>query len=505
MSITRNFNLYLTAGRSIPLVINVNQYDQGETWVFTLCKEDGTQYVPSSGSIVGIKSDGNLIANAGTVDASGRIVITETEQMTASAGKAVFELQLDSETHGTANFIVMVEKDPSDGGTVSGSDIGLLRQALNGGLSQSAIDALLACFANVAWANDDGQIYYDALDDALNAVRGIYLDVNTLSFNSIGSTQQLTATTVPEGGTVSWESSNTSVATVSSSGLVTSAGYGTATITASAGDVSATCSVSVVQATLVSISAVYTQSGTVYTTDSLDSLKSDLVVTATYDNTQTETVSSSDYTLSGSLTAGTSTITVTYNSKTTTFTVTVTQDTRLYVLPQTTTFTGSNKIDTNVALMETDQNFTILLDFTNGTISSGTETYLLHDIHEASPYYGFAFAASKTRTDLSVQGPNASIPETTFLKTSTDPMKVVIRHTSSDGKYYIDGTINGTRQTQVVGTTAKTVSSVTETLVIGAKRNANASFGSYWKGELRTCVIDARAYSDSEVTTFLGA
>ena len=74
---------------------------------------------------------------------------------------------------------------------------------------------------------------------------------------------------------------------------------------------------------LSSITAVYTQSGTVYDTDSLDSLKSDLVVTGNYsDGTYNQTTK---YTLSGTLTVGTSTITVTYGGKTTTFTVTVTQ------------------------------------------------------------------------------------------------------------------------------------------------------------------------------------
>lgn len=75
-------------------------------------------------------------------------------------------------------------------------------------------------------------------------------------------------------------------------------------------------------AELVSISAVYTQSGTVYDTDTLNSLKADLVVTATYDDSSTAVVTA--YTLSGTLTAGTSTVTVTYNGKTTTFTVNVT-------------------------------------------------------------------------------------------------------------------------------------------------------------------------------------
>lgn len=75
-------------------------------------------------------------------------------------------------------------------------------------------------------------------------------------------------------------------------------------------------------ADLVSISAVYTQSSTVYDTDTLDSLKTDLVVTAHYSNETTQTVTA--YTLSGTLTQGTSTITVSYGGKTTTFNVTVT-------------------------------------------------------------------------------------------------------------------------------------------------------------------------------------
>ena len=80
---------------------------------------------------------------------------------------------------------------------------------------------------------------------------------------------------------------------------------------------------------LVSISAVYTQSGTVYDTDTLNSLKPNLVVTGLYDDQTTRPVTT--YILSGTLTTGTSTITVSFGGKTTTFTVTVTHDTNSYV------------------------------------------------------------------------------------------------------------------------------------------------------------------------------
>ena len=131
MTLVREFNLYLTAGRTIPLVINVNQFDSGEQWAFTVYKEDGTQYIPSTGAIVGIKSDNLGIINSGTVDENGRVIITETQQMTASVGKAVFELTLDSGTHGTANFVVLVEEKPGNNADLSDSDISLIQEALN--------------------------------------------------------------------------------------------------------------------------------------------------------------------------------------------------------------------------------------------------------------------------------------------------------------------------------------------------------------------------------------
>lgn len=70
------------------------------------------------------------------------------------------------------------------------------------------------------------------------------------------------------------------------------------------------------------ITAVFTQgSAAIYDTDSLDTLKQYLVVTANYSDSTTATVT--DYTLSGTLTEGTSTITVSYSGKTDSFTVTV--------------------------------------------------------------------------------------------------------------------------------------------------------------------------------------
>jgi len=99
----------------------------------------------------------------------------------------------------------------------------------------------------------------------------ITLSATTLSFSSLGATQQLSATVKDQNGatmasaTVTWATSSASVATVSSSGLVTSVANGTATATATSGSANGTAAVTVAQAaasivlsdTLLNFSAPY--------------------------------------------------------------------------------------------------------------------------------------------------------------------------------------------------------------------------------------------------------
>ncbi|MCD8075697.1 MAG: Ig-like domain-containing protein [Lachnospiraceae bacterium] len=95
----------------------------------------------------------------------------------------------------------------------------------------------------------------------LNPVSATSVKLSSSSFTltEIGATKTLTATLSPSNSTdsVTWKSSNTSVATVSSSGKVTAAGNGTATITATAtSGKKATCTVKVSASQLVSASEI---------------------------------------------------------------------------------------------------------------------------------------------------------------------------------------------------------------------------------------------------------
>lgn len=74
---------------------------------------------------------------------------------------------------------------------------------------------------------------------------------------------------------------------------------------------------------IVSLAAVYTQSGAVYDNSDIDDLKTDLVVTATMTGGTTKTVAAADYFLDGKMDVGTQTITVSYRGQTATFDVVV--------------------------------------------------------------------------------------------------------------------------------------------------------------------------------------
>ena len=76
----------------------------------------------------------------------------------------------------------------------------------------------------------------------------VQLSESTITVNK-GKTYELVVTVTPGDFTdeMSWKSSNTSVATVSNTGIVTAKGIGTATIRVSVGNISASCKVTVVQ------------------------------------------------------------------------------------------------------------------------------------------------------------------------------------------------------------------------------------------------------------------
>lgn len=80
--------------------------------------------------------------------------------------------------------------------------------------------------------------------DTANSVQGVKISKTTLTVAD-GATAQLKAETYPVKGTITWASSNTTYATVDNTGKVTGEAEGSAIITATCGDFSASCEVTV--------------------------------------------------------------------------------------------------------------------------------------------------------------------------------------------------------------------------------------------------------------------
>ncbi|MES2408863.1 MAG: Ig-like domain-containing protein [Patescibacteria group bacterium] len=93
------------------------------------------------------------------------------------------------------------------------------------------------------WSNVSGTWYPGSVESFTTAspnvaVTGVNIDDSSASIE-VGNTHQLTASTTPSDATnqnISWDSSNTGVATVDSTGLVTAVAEGTTTITATTQD-----------------------------------------------------------------------------------------------------------------------------------------------------------------------------------------------------------------------------------------------------------------------------
>ena len=210
--------------------------------------------------------------------------------------------------------------------TQNKEDISDLKSALESGqygLSESVKQALLQIARKVAYIDDQGQTYYGDLYDALyqpKTITAVFEQGSTVIYNNTALNDLKQYLTV----TAEYDDHTTVILEDNAYTLNGLLEVPTSTITVLYNGVSTTFSVAVTaRPPLSSISAVYTQSGPVYTDDTLNSLTTDLVVTAHYNDSSTATVAADDYTLSGTLTTGITTITVSYGGKTTNFSVTV--------------------------------------------------------------------------------------------------------------------------------------------------------------------------------------
>lgn len=301
--------------------------------------------------------------------------------------------------------------DSSTAGTKKITPQNLVAAAGGGGsgVTDDLKVALLQIASKVAYIDDDGQEYYDDLYNALYDTT--WQVTNTLTHcSSSNSAERVTkngsySATIT--ASVGYTLTGATVSITMGGSDITSTAYSNGTISIASVTGALVISVSAAAKTVSSISAVYTQSGVVYPNTSLNSLKSDLVVTATYNDSSTGTVPSSEYTLSGTLTEGTSVVTVTYGGKTTTFNVTVSAQATVTSIEAVYTQSGtvystdslnSLKADLEVTATWSDSEISTVpsSDYTlSGTLTAGTSTITVSYEGETDTFTVTVTAASE--------------------------------------------------------------------------------------------------------------
>lgn len=120
----------------VPVYIHMSQYDSDVTLEFELYASEGTLVVDSGTTVLirGTKPDGNGISIDGELESTqdpetGQYVhlvtIEVDQQMTAVAGKSLYELSLrkNGKELNTANFVLDIERAPLDADTLPSESV----------------------------------------------------------------------------------------------------------------------------------------------------------------------------------------------------------------------------------------------------------------------------------------------------------------------------------------------------------------------------------------------
>lgn len=159
----RQLDMY--PGTHTPVIIHLSQYDADFSLIFDLYSSIGTFTVESgtTASIRGTKKDGNGYSATATIS-SNAVTVQGNAQMTACAGKNVFELVLTKSNKdlATANFVLDVEPAAMDANTIESETVlKELNAIIESASISTAAAAAAAASAAEAEGHAEGTVRYD--------------------------------------------------------------------------------------------------------------------------------------------------------------------------------------------------------------------------------------------------------------------------------------------------------------------------------------------------------
>ncbi|MDE6548875.1 MAG: leucine-rich repeat protein, partial [Muribaculaceae bacterium] len=324
-----NTSLSLTEGETSTLTATVAPADATDKTVTWTSSDASVATVSANGVVTALKAGTATITATTANGKSASCSVTVASNIIPVANISISNTELNLTEGEAATLTATVTPSDATDKTVTwtSSDASVATVSANG-----AVTALKAGTAIITASSSNGKTASCTVRVAARIIdaTGLTLSQSTAELKA-GETVTLEATVIPENttdNTVTWTSDNVSVATVDSNGKVTAISIGEATITATCGNVTATCKVTVVPTPVESITLSNTSLSLVegnaatLTATVAPADATDKTVTWSSSDPSVATVSAN-----GEVTAvkaGTATITATSsNGKTATCTVTV--------------------------------------------------------------------------------------------------------------------------------------------------------------------------------------
>ena len=322
----------LNVGESVTLAATVKPDNATNKTVSWSSSNASVASVDASGKVSAV-AEGTATITAKAGDKTATCSVTVTKKVVAVESVTLDKSSLELNEGETATLTATVKPDNASDKTVTWSSSKTSVATVDANGKVTAVAEGTATIT--AKAGNKSATCSVTVTKNVVAVESITLDKSSLELNE-GETATLVATVKPDNATnktVTWSSSRTSVATVDANGKVTAVAEGTATITAKAGDKTATCSVTVKKNTVAVESITLDKSSL----ELNEGETATLTATVKPDNATNKTVtwSSSNPTIAavdqnGTVTAvaeGTATITAKAGDKTATCSVTVKKNT----------------------------------------------------------------------------------------------------------------------------------------------------------------------------------
>ena len=218
----------ISEGETATLNITVSPEDATDISVTWSSSDDSIATVNTNGLVTGVGA-GSVTITVTTTDGSFTAESTITVNIPVSAITVTpSDISVSVGDSATLTTEISPSNATDNSVTWSSSDNGIATVNVNG-----VVTAISAGTANISVTTTDGNFTDESIITVLVPVSGISLDPETISLAE-GATSTLNATVSPSNASdtsLSWQSSDDTIATVSSNGLVNAIAAGTATIT----------------------------------------------------------------------------------------------------------------------------------------------------------------------------------------------------------------------------------------------------------------------------------